>query len=282
VPASREARAIAERFHAALEAQGWRTASLVVRRFDAAAAAADSELVDQLRAFVRDAAEIIEIGQSSTVALADAYVSGSARAELGERVALKPDPEAIGSTWDGRALESGLGASIAKVWHARALGRPLEKALAFGRFSAERFAFTETLDAGRQELTTKIRELPEIEGWRWRSRGTCSACMSADDGRIRGEGFIRPHPYCRCVPEPVFRGRRQIGRPTGPQRFERLSPAEQNEAVGEEVAQLLRENRVDWGDVVKVVDPEDWRPMITRRPVEELRKLAGAAAAEEG
>lgn len=276
MPARPEALELTDRYHRAVDGLGERISQLVVGRFNAMDRA---QLGIAFQAFVQQASALIELGQDRAAALARGYLRAFGRIETGETPDADPLEENAGFTADGRQLAEGLSATPAKVFAALKAGRSLDEALAFGRFSAARFALTETIDGARLETAHQLRDTAGIRGWRWRSRGTCAACMAMDDGGIRDVGQDLPaHPNCVCVQEPVFDVKETVQRATGHERFQELAPAVQAAVIGQRRAELLRAGAIAWSDLFTTQGHKEWREVVTVRPVQELEQLAGVAS----
>ncbi len=110
-------------------------------------------------------------------------------------------PEAIGVLSAGTIVERALVVTAGRI---RAAPTP-ELAARAARLGIARVAHTAALDAGRAELHAGILAGP-FTGWRWFSRGTCAACLVADNGSDRPEGSaMHTHPGCVCVAEPILK-----------------------------------------------------------------------------
>jgi hypothetical protein len=234
-----------------------------------------SRLGPSLRSFIGDAARIVALGQGATAQLSRGYLRAAASQELRRSVDLPPAVEAnAGTTADGRTLSQAFGKVAGQVFLALRGGRPLSVALGFGRSTAVRFAQTETLDAARIELVHQAEAMPQIRGWRWRSRGTCEACLALDDGDVHGGLTFPAHPGCECVPEVVFSVPETVTRDTGHDRFNAMVPEEQDRLLGPVIANLIRAGAIAWADLVLKETFHDWRAVATTRPVEELLRIA--------
>jgi hypothetical protein len=225
-------------------------------------------------AWVPLAARIITGGQRTAQSLAGGYFRGLARLEVGEVPKdATPEPEdeiEFGYTPDGRKLTAALGAIPAKVWTALNGGSTFDEAIAFARFAARRTATTSVMDSARFELTARAQASGKVTGWRWRSAGTCPACMAMDDGAVRDADYLPAHPGCQCVPEPAFKGeRRAVGR-TGRDRFDAMGHAAQDALMGPDVAEGIRDGSVAWEDLVRHETSHKWRRNITTAPTSEI------------
>lgn len=229
------------------------------------------DLAESFRAFIPSAAAVIELGQAQAITLADAFVATYVAQELDEGLDVTPEREA-GRTFDGRRLEEALSATPAKVFLALKMGRPLAEAMNFGRFSVARLAHTEVVDASREELKHQMDAADQIEGWRWSAQGSaCGACLAADNGRVRPtSATLIGHAGCDCVMEPVVSGVDEtVFRPTGQERFQSLSTAEQNARLGESKAEAIRSG-TPFSELIKTERHEEWRASITEAPLEAI------------
>lgn len=125
--------------------------------------------------------------------------------------------DAVGKLSAGAIVERALVVTAGRI---RAAATP-ELAARAARFGISRIAHTAALDAGRAELHAGILAGP-FAGWRWFSRGTCAACLIADNGAIRSDAAaMHVHPGCVCVAEPIVKPA-PLDRPTGPERLEAM------------------------------------------------------------
>lgn len=251
-----------------------RTAQMVVRTYDAID---PQDLTGGYARFVPTAAQIIEAGQTQASVLSDAMLRGFIRLESGrEEEITEPVEDNAGFTTDGRRLTEVLSAIPAKVFLAIKMGRSIDEAVRFGRFAATRAAVTEVMDAASQELTHQMKESPVVAGWRWKSRGTCGACLAMDNGSVLPDGTpLNRHPYCQCVAEPVIKGvKERVKRPTGHDRFNALSEKQQDVALGEKKANLLRDGAISWLDLVSKETSNEWHPVLVETALKELEQKA--------
>jgi hypothetical protein len=189
-------------------------------------------------------AELIEVAGDAAGDLANGYLLALAD-EAGVAVQTAGAPR---SDPFQRSAGEVLGSIPGKVYLALSQGMALEEALPIGGAAIRSVAETWTRDAARLAIAASVESSDAVKGWRWWSRGTCGACLAFDTGSTY-TGPMRAHPNCQCIPEPVIAG---IGgllaalRLTGPERFEEMTEAEQDEALGPELAKLLRADRVAW------------------------------------
>lgn len=273
MPANPRSLSLLEAYHDQLSRLRAQTTQLVVRRH---AVINPEDLTAGYQAFVGDAARIIEAGQRQAATYSDALLKGFIRLEAGrEEEITEPVEDNAGFTTDGRRLTEVLSAIPAKVFLAIKLGRSTQDALAFGRFAASRTAVTEVMDAASQELAHQMKESPSVAGWRWKSRGTCGACLAMDSGEVRSVAQpLNRHPYCQCVAEPVVRGvRERVKRETGHERFEAFPETKQDDLLGKK-ALLLRAGAIAWDDLVSKDTSAEWHPVLVETALKELEQIA--------
>lgn len=274
MPANPRSLGLLEAYHEQLASIRKRTAELVVRRYDAIH---PEDLSNGFKNFVPDAAQVIEAGQGQAALFSDAMLRGFIRLESGQEEEItEPVEDNAGFTTDGRRLTEVLSAVPAKVFLAIKSGRSVEEAMRFGRFASTRTTVTEVMDAATQELTHQMKQSPLVQGWRWKSRGTCGACLALDDGEILPDGRpLNRHPYCQCVAEPVIRGvREKVQRQTGRERFDELSKTQQDASLGEQKASWLRAGLIAWDDLVSKERSAEWHPVLVETALKELEQIA--------
>lgn len=273
MPANPRSLSLLDAYHDQLSRLRAQTTQLVVRRH---AVINPEDLTSGYQMFVTDAARIIEAGQRQAATYSDALLKGFVRLEAGrDEEITEPVEDNAGFTTDGRRLTEVLAAVPAKVFLAIKLGKSTEDALAFGRFAASRTAVTEVMDAASQELTHQMKESPSVGGWRWKSRGTCGACLAMDSGQVLSLAQpLNRHPYCQCVAEPVVKGvRERVKRETGPERFKSLPVAKQDAMLGQK-AKWLRAGAIAWKDLVNKDTSAEWHPVLVETALKELEQIA--------
>lgn len=236
-----------------------------------------ADIGGSFRAVLPNIGAVIRLGQGRAQDLSVAYFRRLAELETGRAAGREP-ADLVGKTVDGRPIGVALAATPAKVVMGLRRGWSTTKALTFARFAFTRTTQTTVMDTARAELRNQMKS-PGVVGWRWRSRGTCGACLALDDGSVRGSGeFMRAHPNCECLPEPGFDVEERIQPETGRERFMGLPKAEQDALLGHEKAELIRTGAIAWSQLVKTEQHKEWRPSITEAPLEQLRKRGSPAA----
>lgn len=136
------------------------------------------------------------------------------------------------------------------------------------RAALERIIDQSLTNAWRDGMHAAMAAAPEVIGWRRVARaGCCGACLALADGRmIPLDVPLDGHPHCHCVAEPVIKGvnDRRWGRQTGQQRWEAMSPAEQDEMFhghgGAAKADVIRSGDASLDDLVA------WAPRDPEQP----------------
>jgi hypothetical protein len=79
------------------------------------------------------------------------------------------------------------------------------------------------------------------------------------------------HAHCHCTQEPVVRDvPDRAPRATGPEIFHRMTAEQQDVALGPDAAQLVRQGRVAWPDLIATSPMQVGRDWLTQAPVEAL------------
>lgn len=185
-----------------------------------------------------------------------------------------------GRTRDGRAVRDVLAPSGPAALNVLGQGRGRAEADMVGRARAVRVAATETVDAGNEMLHQVMAFAPDeaVSGW-WRMTGNdpCRACLGyATRGKVHTRSRIQIHPNCRCTMVPALGDLPDVEPlETGLQKWASMSEAEQDELMGAEVAQMLREGRISFADLVERSRNPDWDDTISERSKAALAELAG-------
>lgn len=152
--------------------------------------------------FIERADPLIAAGQTTAAALAEAYLQTRA-ARAGIELALDEVADIAGTTRSGDDLATGMAAFAPMVLARIGRGRPLDEAIAFGRYLATRFADAEVTGA-----VDRVLEDPAVRsrlvGWTGTvSAGACDGCK-ANAGDHDVDWAPYRHPNCNCVVEPRF------------------------------------------------------------------------------
>jgi hypothetical protein len=273
MPRSSKALQLQRSYHDRLAGIARDTTRLVDRTY---AGMRREDLTGSFRLVIPQAAQILAMGQASAQQLTGGFYRSCSAIETGEGRAVPPLEENAGFTFDGRPVDEVLSSTPARVFYGIKIGRTVEEALRFGRFSLARTIRTEVFDAARMELNHQMDNDPKALGWEWQSRGTCEACLALDDEQVRGAGEpLDAHEQCACVQSPRFDVPQRISRPTGIDRFNNMDRAAQFAALGVGKALLVKHRRVEMSDLYMREANRQWRPRYTRRPLEDLLRLAG-------
>jgi hypothetical protein len=216
--------------------------------------------------WINAAGGVIRAGQSVAVRFSSAYLKQLARAE-GRNITLpEPDMSRVGQLASGIVVER---ASVATALRMKTEPEPA-RALRQARAAISRLSHAAVLDAGRLAIGDVVEAGP-FKGWRWLSRGTCGACLGLDTGAVQSDGSrLVSHPGCVCVPEPTFRAERGgPARPTGVDRFRRMSKVAQDAALGPEAAQAVRAGTVTLPELV-ATDRVHGALVVVQQAVEQL------------
>lgn len=234
------------------------------------------DLTGSFRIVIPTAEQLLMQAQAQAAQLAAGFYRAYSDLETGEARSVPFLEGNVGQTFDGRPVRDALSSAPARVFYAIKTGKSVPEALRFGRFSIARTIRTEVFDAARMELGHQIENDSEAIGWEWQSRGTCEACFALDNEQIREPGEpLDAHEQCACIQAPRFDVRQTLPRPTGADRFFALSRADQFAALGVGKALLIRERRVALDDLYVRETNREWRARYTRRPLQDLLRIAG-------
>lgn len=151
---------------------------------------------------------------------------------------------------DGRPLASLLlQPSITTLQQIQAGATPA-RALASGRFTLDLIARTQVADAGRVAVGTAIAARPKVTGYvRMVVGKTCSRCLILAGRRYEWNQGFRRHPRCDCRHVPVAEDVPGDVRTDPDAYFAALSREEQDELLGADAAEAVR-NGADMARVV--------------------------------
>lgn len=139
------------------------------------------------------------------------------------------------------------------------LGVPLSRARLITRTEMLRAYRTATLHTYQQNTDVLL-------GWEWRSARTvrtCPACWAMDGQRFPVTEPMGTHPACRCVMIPITASTRE--RATGPNVFDQLTSAEQEQVLGPSAFRAYQAGAVSLADLVAVRHSPAWGVSRTTR-----------------
>lgn len=211
--------------------------------------------------------------QVTATRLSAGYLSAYLSSELGRGIATVTIDAAdyAGTARDGRPLAEAYDTARVAVLVALKDGKPNDEALGFGRHRALRAVELDVMQAARQSLQDAQRDHPLVEGYHRAVSGTCGACVAASEGAHSDSSTFETHPGCQCIPEPIVKGAPNIvPRLLGAALLASMSKREQDEALGEETAELVRTGQVQLEDLVKRNKMETEQGFITQAPLKAL------------
>lgn len=180
----------------------------------------------------------------------------------------------------------------------RELARRIQGHLGGNLTRALRIARTEMLRASRTATQASYEANKHlVGGWVWHSaldNRTCIACASKHGSEHPVTETLQSHPNCRCSMVPISKSWKQLAkeleipelatlretRPKvepGKEWFDRLSAKEQRRLVHPEALEYYRQGLVKFEQLVKIRTSKVWGKAPGRRPLQEVRKLAGVA-----
>jgi hypothetical protein len=217
---------------------------------------------------------MLDAAQRAGVHLTAAYLAAFIGSETGRAQVELPrldDGRFAGLADDGQALAVPLGKTLIGVKAALKDGKQPEDALRQEGARAVRLAGMAVLAAPRAALADQIASHPMLVGWQRVTHGGCGACLAAAARGYDRHEPMHVHPHCHCSQEPVVRGVPDAApRATGPEIFHRMTTEQQDEALGPDAAQLVRQGRVAWPDLIAVSPMEVGADYITQAPIEAL------------
>lgn len=126
----------------------------------------------------------------------------------------------------------------------------------------------EAMQTPRQALIDTIESDNRFKGFQRSVSGTCAACEA-----LQGQGgpHFEVHPGCECSPQPIVRGvPNRFPLPTAAQLFASKTKEQQDEAIGQEAADLIRDGKADLKDFVGHSQQETQPDFLTQRPVSDV------------
>jgi hypothetical protein len=170
-------------------------------------------------------APLVRAGQAHGVALSGAYLQVLVALEANRPADFSPFSKGIvGTTAQGLPLEKGMAAWPSMVKQQIGQGVPLEQAMDFGSYLAERFADAEVTSAVDRHTEAVTQQSGQFSGWIGVIAGTCDLCREQNSGtHALGEPVYR-HPNCKCTKQFVVEG-------VKPSMFPELTAAEKAQQV---------------------------------------------------
>lgn len=230
----------------------------------------DGDALDaSFTATAASAVALVSVAQTRAAATAPLYLArylAASGVKSPDRQPLNPRAFA-GRCLDGRPLTGPLYAGVVEVKRRIAVGQALPEARAAGLSRVTRAVVTEVADAGRESLAGAMTLERRVNGYRRAVRlPACGRCLVLAGKRAKLEDAFLRHPRCDCINEPDLGGKR----PEGDELFGRMTPAEQDHALGKEAAERVRKGDADLSSVVN--DPARRGGMTAQRPARrELR-----------
>jgi len=194
-------------------------------------------------------ARAVERGQREAVYLTAGYLGAFLSSELGQRVSpptVRPNGY-VGKSFRGEPLRPTLDKPL--IATLVAIREVQQDPLGIGLRALLANVDLDVKQAARQALIDEIEADERIDGFIRSVRGTCPACASkaGADGHTK----FPVHPHCQCIGEPNVKvpDNKRNQRLSGEQRFDRMSYQEQDELLGPDLAQAVRDNRVKLADL---------------------------------
>lgn len=212
-------------------------------------------------------AQVVTRAQTEGVRLASGYLTAYLRSERGSGTVPAIDSRRYaGVSRDGRPLTESLTSPLIGVKGKLKEGAEPSQALSYGLGRGLRMVGFEVQQTPRQALLEIIDSDERFEGFQRATSGTCGACMALSG--TSGPQF-EVHPNCSCVPSPLVSGVENLFPiPTGAELFRSKTNAEQDEALGPEVAEKVRAGEVALPDLIEHNPQAEQESFITQKPLE--------------
>lgn len=161
---------------------------------------------------------------------------------------------------------------------------------------AKLIARTEVVGSYRDATTDAFKNSPVVNRWIWKSAQdprVCPVCWAMDGQEFPDTESLASHPACRCVQVPRtdtwedlgFEGmpdsRPPLG-PSGPERFDTLTEAEQRQILGPGKWQAWKDGEFQLSDLVASTNHPRWGAGRRMRSLKEVRAGKGPAALSGG
>lgn len=214
----------------------------------------------------------IQRAQTAAVRLTAAYITAYLSTELGkrQRTVSIPSSNYVGTSYGDLPLDEALQKPLISLLVANGKGEP--DPMGTGLKALRTNIDLNVKHAGRKALQDVIEADERIVGWRRAVKGTCAACSGlATDAQSPPGTPLEIHPNCECVSEAVVRNvPNRFPRPTGRDLFTALAADKQDELLGPEAAEKVRNGDATLEDFVQHESPGDTPGFITQKPVEDL------------
>lgn len=195
----------AERLRVAYEQRLAGIRAEISRRLAAEYDVNPNDVQGSIAAFIERAEPIVAAGQASASGLASAFLVTYAAAAAGVEVELADSPIEPGVTRAGVPLAEGMAAFGPMVLGQIADGKPLDEAIAFGQYLADRFGDSEVVAAADTEFEVQAKAATQVIGWEGTVEpDSCDPCLAQNDGRHGLDDPFYRHGSCRCERVPVF------------------------------------------------------------------------------
>lgn len=204
-------------------------------------------------ALLPQALALLGTSQAVAAAAAGTYIDDALEAQgMAAAAAGRINPGAFaGVASDGRPLASLLLQPAGTALDQLRAGASPARAMSSGLFTLDLIARTQVADAGRTADGVAITARPEVRGYvRMIVGKTCSRCLILAGRRYEWNQGFRRHPRCDCRHIPVAEAVPDDVRVNPQAHFDSLSKTEQDELLGKDGAQAVR----DGADMAKVVN----------------------------
>lgn len=280
MPASRESLNVTSRYRRTLIGNRDAAVRTTVEQWLAVDFGDTRDVFDRsFRAWLAGATATLTAAQRRAAVLTGIYVGDYLASETDGQIADPPEVDAdayAGRTADGRPVRQVLALAAVSASVALSQRRGRQAALQAGLNRAVRVMRTESMEAARGSLSDAMQADDRIVGWRRQtSARPCGACLGLAARGLRAtDEALRIHPACSCTAVPVVDGVvERVTLVTGTALWERMTPAEQDAAIGPEKAQLVRQGDAQLGDLITEHHHPDWPDGVYETP---LARLAGS------
>ena len=134
-------------------------------------------------------------------------------------------------------------------------------------------ARTEQLRALRAGSLDQMKQSNVVNGYirrAQRNSQTCAACLALDGTYQKSAEVFKSHPNCRCYAQPVLRYGKTPTFPSGPEWFDKQTPAVQLQILGKGKYQLYKDGNLTWSEVAQIKHDPVWGPTIRQGTIGEI------------